>query len=244
LGNIPKLQKEQMNMALQDKKSASVIQKWWIGIFVTLLFLGVILFVTSGKLTWLMAWFYLAIVLVIKVVNAITIESSLMEERAQPKEGTKKWDIFLASFVAVVGPISTLILAGLDIRFGWSHGITLGFQIVGIVFIILGGLLVNWAMAANQFFSSTVRIQSDRNHSVSTQGPYQYLRHPGYIGAIIGIMMTPLMLGSWVAFIPAILVVCGYIVRTGLEDMVLHIELEGYADYAKKVRYRLFPGIW
>jgi protein-S-isoprenylcysteine O-methyltransferase Ste14 len=238
------LQKEQMNMAIQDKKSATVIQKWWIEIIVTLLFLGVILFATSGKLTWLMAWVYLAMVLVIKVANALTIDSSLMEERAQPKEGTKKWDIFLASFVAVVGPVFTLILAGLDIRFGWSQGITLAFQIVGAVFVTLGGLLVNWAMAVNQFFSSTVRIQADRNHSVSTQGPYQYVRHPGYVGAIIGSIMTPLTLGSWVAFIPAILVMCGYIVRTGLEDRVLQNELEGYTDYAKKVRYRLFPGIW
>lgn len=211
---------------------------------VTLLILGVILFTTSGKLTWIMAWVYLAVVLIIKVENALTIDTNLMEERAQPKSGTKKWDIFLASFVAVVGPVLTLILAGLDIRFGWSHGITLVLQIIGVVFVMLGGLLVNWAMAVNQFFSSTVRIQSDRNQSVTTQGPYQYVRHPGYVGAIIVSIMTPLMLESWVAFIPAILVMFGYIVRTGLEDKVLQKELEGYADYAKKVRYRLFPGIW
>lgn len=231
-------------MAAQDKKSTTVIQKWWIQIIVTLFVLGVILFTTSGKFTWSMAWVYLAIVLVIKVENALTIDASLMEERAQPKEGIKKWDIFLASFVAVVGPLLTLIIAGLDIRFGWSHGMTLALQIVGIVFVTLGGLLVNWAMAANQFFSSTVRIQSDRNQSVSTKGPYQYVRHPGYVGAILGSLMTPLMLGSWAAFIPAILVMCGYIVRTGLEDKVLQEELEGYADYVKKIRYRLFPGVW
>jgi len=233
-----------MKMATQDKKSAKVVQKWWIQIIVTLLFLGIILFATSGKLTWVMAWVYLAMVVVVKVENALTIDASLMDERAQPKEGTKKWDIFLASFVAVVGPLFTLILAGLDMRFGWSHGITLVFQIIGVVFVMLGGLLVNWAMAANQFFSSTVRIQSDRNHSVTTQGPYQYVRHPGYVGAIIGSIMTPLVLGSWVAFIPAVLVMIGYIVRTGLEDKVLQKELEGYTDYARKVRYRLFLGIW
>jgi protein-S-isoprenylcysteine O-methyltransferase Ste14 len=70
------------------------------------------------------------------------------------------------------------------------------------------------------------------------------VRHPGYVGAIIGIIMTPLVLGSWAAFIPATLVVCGYIARTSLEDKVLQEELEGYVDYVKKVRYRLFPGIW
>jgi protein-S-isoprenylcysteine O-methyltransferase Ste14 len=121
---------------------------------------------------------------------------------------------------------------------------SLALQIAGAVFVILGGLLVNWAMATNQFFSTTVRIQSDRDHIVTTQGPYQYVRHPGYVGAIIGIIMTPLVLGSWAAFIPATLVVCGYIARTSLEDKVLQEELEGYVDYVKKVRYRLFPGIW
>jgi len=131
-----------MKMTAQDKKSATIIQKWWLEIIVTLLFLGVILFTTSGKLTWVMAWVYLAIVLLIKVENVITIDANLMEERAQPKEGTKKWDIALASFVAVVGPLITLIVAGLDVRFGWSHKMTLTFLIVGTVFVTLGGLLV------------------------------------------------------------------------------------------------------
>jgi len=231
-------------MSTLNKTSTIVVQKWWIEIFITLLVLGVILFATSGNIMWLMAWIYLAIVLVIKVTNAITIDPSLMEERAQPKEGTKKWDIFLASFVALFGPILTLILAGLDIRFGWSHGIPLALNIIGALLVMLGGLLVNWAMASNHYFSSTVRIQSDRHQKVETQGPYKYLRHPGYVGAIIGSLMTPLMLGSWVAFIPAVLVMCGYIVRTVLEDKVLQEELEGYKDYSKIVRYRLFPGIW
>jgi protein-S-isoprenylcysteine O-methyltransferase Ste14 len=231
-------------MTVKEQKSATVVRKWWLDILVTLLLLSVILFTTSGKLTWWIAWVYLAVVLVIKVENAVTIDASLMEERAQPKQGTKKWDIYLATFVAIVGPLLTLLLAGLDIRFGWSHGMALALQIVGIVSVILGGLLVNWAMAANQFFSSTVRIQTDRNHRVATQGPYQYLRHPGYVGAMLGSVMTPFMLGSWVAFIPAVLVMCGYIVRTGLEDKVLQEELDGYREYAKKVRYRLLPGIW
>lgn len=231
-------------MATQNKRSATIVQKWWLEIIVTLFLLGAILFATSGKLTWIMAWVYLAIVLVIKVENAVTIDADLMEERTQPGEGTKKWDIVLASFVAVVGPVLTLILAGLDMRFGWSQGVTPAFQIAAAVFVTLGGLLVNWAMASNAFFSSTVRIQSDRNQSAVTQGPYRYVRHPGYVGAIIGIMMTPLMLGSWAAFIPAVLVLCGYVVRTGLEDKVLREELKGYAEYAKKVRYRLIPGVW
>lgn len=231
-------------MTTSSKNSAMVVQRWWIELLVTLLFLGFVLFATSGKLTWLMAWVYLAVTVVIKVHNSLTIDASLMKERARPAAGTKAWDMGLARFVAVIGPLLTFILAGLDVRFGWSRGMPLALQIVGVVFLALGGFLVNWAMIANPFFSSTVRIQSDRDHRVSTRGPYQYLRHPGYVGAIIAGMMSPLVLGSWVAFIPAVLVMGGYILRTGLEDKVLQAELAGYADYARKVRYRLFPGVW
>ncbi len=99
-------------------------------------------------------------------------------------------------------------------------------------------------MASNRFFSATVRIQKDRNHQVVTTGPYRYVRHPGYVGGIIAMLMTPLALGSWVALIPSFVVASGFVLRTSLEDKVLQEELGGYKDYAKNIRYRLFPMIW
>lgn len=191
-----------------------------------------------------MAWVYLSSIVIIVIANAIMMDPFLLVERSQLQEGTKRWDIALASFVAIWGPLSIWLIAGLDIRFEWSQGMALVLQIVALVFFVLGGLFGTWSMASNQYFSATVRIQRDRNHKVVTQGPYQYIRHPGYVGGIISMLMTPLALGSWGALIPGILVACGYIVRTHLEDKVLCIELEGYRDYAKKVRYRLVPGIW
>ena len=100
-------------------------------------------------------------------------------------------------------------------------------------------------MLANPFFEKTARIQNDRNHQVIDSGPYRYVRHPGYVGVIAGLILaTPFMLGSWWALVPAILSVFSIVVRTALEDHMLLNELEGYKAYAWRVRYRLVPYLW
>jgi protein-S-isoprenylcysteine O-methyltransferase Ste14 len=99
-------------------------------------------------------------------------------------------------------------------------------------------------MAANLYFSATVRLQSDRAHSVAKSGPYSVIRHPGYTAGIISIMATPLLLESWFALIPASLVAVAYIIRTALEDSFLQKNLPGYQDYRSTVQYRLIPGLW
>jgi protein-S-isoprenylcysteine O-methyltransferase Ste14 len=105
-------------------------------------------------------------------------------------------------------------------------------------------VLLTWSMAANAFFAQTVRIQEDRGHTVATGGPYRYVRHPGYVGGILFQVATPLILGSVWALIPAGLTVCLTIIRTALEDRTLLEELDGYKEYAGRVRYRLLPGVW
>jgi protein-S-isoprenylcysteine O-methyltransferase Ste14 len=99
-------------------------------------------------------------------------------------------------------------------------------------------------MASNKFFSTAVRIQMDRSHTVASGGPYRYVRHPGYVGYIISWFATSLALGSLWALILVGLVMCLFVIRTALEDKTLLEELDGYQDYAKQVRYRLLPGIW
>jgi len=220
------------------------VQKWWLKNIIFLILVGAILFLASGKLTWGMAWAYLACLVAIVIANAIIMDPNLLVERSQLQAGTKKWDVALASFVAMWGPGLIWLTAGVDIRLGWTTSLTWLLQISALVLVVVGGLLVTWAMATNQYFSATVRIQTERNQHVVSQGPYQYLRHPGYTGGIISMVMTPLALGSWVALLPGILVAFGYIVRTHLEDRVLQNELDGYEEYTHKVRYRLIPGIW
>jgi Putative protein-S-isoprenylcysteine methyltransferase len=110
---------------------------------------------------------------------------------------------------------------------------------------LMGALAIStWAMATNRFFSSDVRIQSDRGHHLITGGPYQYVRHPGYVGAVLMGLSAPLALGSWwsaAAILPALVLI---IRRLRIEERLLSAELEGYAEYMQKVRYRLLPGVW
>jgi protein-S-isoprenylcysteine O-methyltransferase Ste14 len=108
----------------------------------------------------------------------------------------------------------------------------------------LGFGLFLWAMASNAYFSEGVRIQEERGHTVATNGPYHYVRHPGYSGAILAQLATPLLLGSIWAVIPSLLSAGFYVIRTYLEDKTLILELPGYSDYVKQTRYRLLPWVW
>jgi protein-S-isoprenylcysteine O-methyltransferase Ste14 len=108
----------------------------------------------------------------------------------------------------------------------------------------LGYVLSSWALLENRFFSGVVRIQKDRGHQVVSTGPYGFVRHPGYAGALLAYLVTPVLLDSTWAFIPAVLMAGVVILRTALEDRTLQEELPGYKDYARKTRYRLLPGIW
>jgi protein-S-isoprenylcysteine O-methyltransferase Ste14 len=140
--------------------------------------------------------------------------------------------------------LARYILAGLDQRYGWTGGFPLGAQITALILCLFGYGLVVWATASNAFFSQIVRIQTERGHTVVTGGPYQYVRHPAYIGAIVFELAAPILLASWWAGITSLLAVILLVLRTALEDRALQTELAGYADYARKVRQRLLPGIW
>lgn len=99
-------------------------------------------------------------------------------------------------------------------------------------------------MLANTHFETVARIQTGRNHQVTTSGPYAFVRHPGYVGAALWALSSPLIVGSTIALIPAALATLVLIVRTSLEDKTLHRELPGYAAYAAEVPHRLLPGLW
>ena len=202
------------------------------------------LFISSRRLDWVMGWVYVGVCVASTVVGALILPPELQAERAQVKEGFKGWDIPLVIFMARVGPLIVLIVAGLDVGARGTTQIPLALQIAGVVLAVLGFALTTWAMMVNKFFSSVVRIQKDRGHTVVTGGPYQAMRHPGYVGAIAFNLATPLILGSLWAFVPTALVVGVTIVRTALEDRTLQEELDGYKEYAQQVRYRLLPGVW
>jgi protein-S-isoprenylcysteine O-methyltransferase Ste14 len=179
----------------------------------------------------------------IVAINALVLPPELIAERGQIKEDTKSWDKVLG-ILLITPTLGTLIVAGLDKRCGWSPPLAVVVHLVALIFYALAQGLFTWAMASNKFFSGTVRIQKERGHTVASGGPYRYVRHPGYVGYIASWIATSLALGSLWALIPAGLVMGLMVVRTALEDKTLQAELDGYRDYAARVRYRLLPGVW
>ncbi|MBC8446488.1 MAG: isoprenylcysteine carboxylmethyltransferase family protein [Chloroflexi bacterium] len=206
-------------------------------------FLVAIPLVSAGRLDWVWPWAYLGVGIGILAINALVLSPELIAERGQPRENVKDWDKVLTSLIAF--PIlALLIVAGLDERFGWSPEMAVAIHLIGLAFIAVGQGLFTWAMASNIFFSTAVRIQNDRDQTVSSGGPYRYVRHPGYVGMIVSLLATALAFGSLWALIPAGLASCLLVVRTALEDKTLLEELDGYGEYAAQTRYRLLPGVW
>jgi protein-S-isoprenylcysteine O-methyltransferase Ste14 len=236
-----------MEVSSTESQRAALLRKVKAKVSIGMLILASVLFISAGRLDWLMGWIYMGLFLVCLTVSTyilIQTDPELVAERVQLRKGVKKWDIVLASLMAVFIPLGMLIVSGLDERYGWSPQIPLAFRITGVAVMVLGHLLVHWAMASNTFFSAVIRIQKDRGHRVVTTGPYQYVRHPGYVGAVLFFLPTPLILGSLWALIPAGLFLCITFIRTAIEDRTLKNELEGYNDYTNQVRYRLLPGVW
>jgi protein-S-isoprenylcysteine O-methyltransferase Ste14 len=211
--------------------------------FIFTVVMGTFLFVPAGTLDWPMAWVLLGLFIVNFNINILVIKPGLIEERYQRHEDSKKWDRYLVTVTILIGFIS-MIVAGLDYRFGWTDPFPIPILVVALVFVILSYILTIWAMVTNPFFSATIRIQNDRGHSVVTNGPYRYVRHPGYVGMIMNVLCTPLVLGSAWALVPAVIAIGLHVVRTHLEDKTLQAELPGYRNYVEHVRYRLVPGVW
>jgi protein-S-isoprenylcysteine O-methyltransferase Ste14 len=217
--------------------------------FVPLLFslaiTSVCLFGSAGRLDWSNAWILLGLNLAASLASMVVLwrNPALAAERGNIKAG-KSWDKVIVAVVVLLGPVATWVTAGLDTRFHWSDGMPSAALPVGVVLGILAAALISWAMSANRFFSAVVRIQKDRGHAVVSSGPYGFVRHPGYTGIMAFTLATPLILNSRWAFVPAVVGAAASVLRTVLEDRTLHNELDGYAEYARRVKYRLVPAIW
>ncbi|MFC1542230.1 methyltransferase family protein [Candidatus Latescibacterota bacterium] len=225
-------------------------RKWYLKAVVkgviSLLFILVFFMVLAGRKDYWQGWVFCGICFIGATVQfaAFSDKTDLGKERMKPGPGTKWWDKVILAFF---GPLffTVFILAILDAgRFGWTGHIHWTVYVIGYTAHIISYIVTIWSMLVNRFFSSTVRIQSDRHQTVVRKGPYSYIRHPGYVGGILLAVSSSLILGSYTALIPACAVTVLLILRTYLEDKTLQNELEGYRDYTEIVRYRLFPGIW
>ena len=202
----------------------------------------------SWRWDWWEAWVYAIIGIVgfaISRALAARRHPDLLAERARfmQHENAQPWDKLLAPLVGLGSGLVPLVV-GLEALFDWSSTVSWPVKILALVIILAGYALASYALIENRFFSGMVRIQTDRGHHVVSSGPYRWLRHPGYAGALLTYLATPLFLDSRWAFLPAVFVTILLVIRTGLEDRVLQAELEGYRDYVRQVRYRLLPGVW
>jgi protein-S-isoprenylcysteine O-methyltransferase Ste14 len=213
----------------------------------SLLFLGVVLFGAAGTLNWPEAWVYLALGAAMSFGGGFWLarhDPALLAERLGSliQREQKGWDKLLMVVMLTLW-VGWLALIGLDAgRYHWSE-VPLLLQGAGFVLICLGSYLVWLTLKANSYAAPVIKIQKERGHSVVSDGPYAYVRHPMYAGALLFVVGAPLLLGSWwgLAAAPLLLVIG---TRAVLEERTLEAELDGYADYAKRVRYRLVPQLW
>jgi protein-S-isoprenylcysteine O-methyltransferase Ste14 len=222
------------------------ITKRFAQVFIFLLLQAVVLFWGAGRLTWIWAWIYLGLSLVSLIVNGTILLRSSPEtiaERGQAKF-TQKWDKIIALLYSLFLFLLVPLVAALDTRFAWTGGLDNTWHIAGAIGLAVGFALGGWAMIVNAYFSTAVRVQSNRGQTVCHNGPYRFVRHPGYVGFILQAIAAPVLLGSVWGLFPGLAASVTLIIRTSLEDLTLQRELAGYREYALEVRYRLLPGIW
>lgn len=205
-----------------------------------------LVFLAAGRLDYWQGWAYVAASLASVLLSGWLLrhDRGLVAERLRPGRGMKRWD---KGYLLLSTPLyfAAVVVAGLDAGRGhWGPDPKAGPYLAALAVFVAGQGLFLWAKTVNPFFSSVARIQADRGQTVCREGPYRFVRHPGYLGGLLFGLTTPLVLGSWWALIPQGLAALLLVVRTGLEDRMLRRDLLWYAEYARDVRSRLIPGIW
>lgn len=220
--------------------------KFLIKVVITTLVFSAILFLCAGKMNYFQGWIFLATNVIGALMNFWTIrnDSELITERSKVGKGTKSWDKLILGLSSLTY-LANIVVAGLDSgRFQWSPNFHWSIYVLGVVLTIIGQVVFLTARKENKYFSSVVRIQTDRGHSVCDTGIYKMVRHPGYLGMIISLAAIPLITGSIWSTIPTVTAIILLFIRTYFEDETLKKELSGYTEYTQKTRQRLIPKIW
>lgn len=203
-------------------------------------------FCIAGRLNWWQGWAFLLTFIIyssILVWRLAKLNPELLLERNRPSDNAEAWDRQVMGIYLVL-LVVLLIISALDGgRFFWS-AVPLSFQIFGWIFLVMAGVMVWHVIMTNDYLSSWARIQDDRGQVVVQEGIYRRIRHPMYLGIIVGFLGIPMVLNSWWAMIPSVIIVGLFVYRTYREDKMLIDSLAGYAEYTEKVKYRLLPGLW
>jgi protein-S-isoprenylcysteine O-methyltransferase Ste14 len=211
-------------------------------------FMGAIIFSAAGTIDYAGGWLYLGERVALSGVlglHGARVDPGLLKERLKPPI---QKDQPLADKLVLI-PVLLLMFGGMGFmaadaaRWHWSM-MPPSVQRAGCGLLLAAILFMYWTMRANTFAAPVVKIQKDRGQAVITTGPYAIVRHPLYFGALFYIAGTSLVLGSWwgLATVPILALLLG--IRIGIEEKALRMGLEGYDDYARRVRWRLVPLIW
>jgi protein-S-isoprenylcysteine O-methyltransferase Ste14 len=237
------------NNDTKTEPTESIPIRLWIIFFVYSLGFPAIIFLSAGTIRWPMGWWYYGLAVAATLLSrliAAFVHPDMLRERGRSLDAvnTEGWDRILSPMVGLILPVVVILIIGLDHRWSWSPKLPSWVAPVSIVVVVLGYAFSTWAFLVNRFFSGVVRIQAEREHTVVTDGPYRFIRHPGYLGGLVAMAATSFMLGSLWGLIPVALYAGVLVLRTALEDRMLQEELPGYREYAQRTRYRLLPGIW
>jgi protein-S-isoprenylcysteine O-methyltransferase Ste14 len=199
----------------------------------------------AGTLSWPIAWIVLGIYLASKVAALAFADSEMIKERVALGKGVDQVDKVLAALGYLGIYPCTFLVAGLDaVRFGPAINVSNTISLMALVIFAIGYVFSSWAVLSNPFFSTFVRIQNNRDHSVISSGPYALVRHPGYAGVLFAHLALPLALDSIWALLPSIIGITFFVLRTSREDQTLCDQLDGYREYQSQVRWRPLPWVW
>jgi protein-S-isoprenylcysteine O-methyltransferase Ste14 len=209
--------------------------------------MGALLFVPAGTFAWPGAWVFLAQMWVLSIPLGLWLlhhDPALLKERTGSFVQRDQPPVDKLIVVSLIGLyILWFVGMGLDQRFAWSS-VPVWLQALGAIGVFLSVYLGYLTFRANSFASPVVKIQTERAHSVVTTGPYAYVRHPMYAGALFHFIGLPLLLGSWWGLLFVPLFTALFAIRIGIEERTLRTALKGYDDYAARVRYRIIPLVW
>jgi protein-S-isoprenylcysteine O-methyltransferase Ste14 len=216
--------------------------KPYLRLLLFLVLVAALLFGLAGRWDLPGFWIYVLIFGAACLPAIRRVDPDLVRERMHPGPGGRDRAL---RWVALPLGLAHWAVAGLDVgRFHWSDTVPPAMRVAAMVGLALSLGLCMWAMTVNRFYSPVVRIQSDRGHRLVTAGPYGYVRHPGYAGTLVFCLCSPLALGSWGSMAPMAILLFLLLRRTALEDRFLRQHLDGYEQYAQRVRFRLLPGMW
>ena len=206
------------------------------------------LFVPAGTTRWPSAWVYLVLMFGFSIALTVWLarhDPGLLVERMTGigRADQEKWDKILLSITAVLF-FAWLAVMGLDaVRLRIST-VPAPVKTAGALLLVGSFYVFFLTFRENAFLSPAVRIQTERGHNLVSTGPYRRVRHPMYAGFAMYAVGTALLLGSWWGVAGAFVLSAVVARRAVLEERLLRDHLDGYAEYSKRVRYRLIPGVW